>query len=74
MNAKDKAFLKNFLAKESSNLIGFENFVAVGFHYGQVGVVLPYQSKRDQISTHQSPHPLNFYILSMKVLLSSTVT
>ena len=47
------------MAKESSNLIGLENFGAVGFSItAGLGWYSPYQSISDQISTHQiPPHP-----------------
>ena len=47
------------MAKESSNLIGLENFGAVGFSItAGLGWYSPYQSISDQHSTHQiPPHP-----------------
>ena len=48
--------------KESSSLIGIENFLGWGG-------IPPVSQKSDQISTHQSPPTPNFYILLMKALL-----
>ena len=68
MNSKDKAFLEKFCAEESSNLTGFENCRGTGFFIiAWFGWYSPYQSKIDQIFTHQSPLS-KFYIL-MKALL-----
>ena len=68
MNSKDKAFLEKFCAEESGNLTGFENCRGTGFFIiAWFGWYSPYQSKIDQIFTHQSP-PSKFYIL-MKALL-----
>ena len=44
--------------KESSSLIGLENIVAAGFSItAGLGWCSSYQSKSNQISTHQSPLP-----------------
>ena len=43
------------------------------FHYSQVEAVLLHQWKSEQISTHQSFNPSNFYILPMKALLPPVV-
>ena len=57
MNSKDKAFLKKFRVKESSNLIAQENFGATEFPVmGELGRYSPHQSKNDQIFTYQNPH------------------
>ena len=49
MNLKDKAFLGKFPVKESSILIGLENFGATEFLI--MGWLGWYQSKNEQIST-----------------------
>ena len=52
MNLKDKAYLKKFHVKESSILIGLENFGATEFFImGWLGWYSLYQTKNDQIST-----------------------
>ena len=63
MNSNDKAFLETFWVEESRILIGLENFGATVFSItGRLEVVLPYQSKSDQISTHQfSPQSFTSY-------------
>ena len=70
INSKDKAFLEKFRVKESSNLIGLENFWATGCSImaGLERYSL-HQSKNDQISTHHSSSP-NFYFLQIKALLT----
>ena len=74
MNSKDKAFLEKFCVKESSNLIGLENFGATGFSItAMLGWCSPHQPKSDQISTHQSPPMPHFYILSMKAFLQPII-
>ena len=45
-----------FCVKQSSNLIGLGNFVAVGFSIiAGLGWSSPHQSKSDHFSTHQGP-------------------
>ena len=64
MKSKIKVFLKKFQVKESVNvkLWGHKTF-----DYGWVGVLLPHESKIDQISTYQSP-PTNFLDPPIKAL------
>ena len=63
-----------FCVKESPNLIGLEDFGVAGFFItAELRWCSPYQSKSDQISTHQSPPPPppppNFYIHQIFTLL-----
>ena len=61
MQSKEKAFLEKFCEKESSSLIGFENFGAAGFSIiVRLGWYYPQQSKGDQMSTHQIP-PIKYF-------------
>ena len=55
MNLKDKAFLEKFRVKESSILIGLENFEVTVPIIGWLGWYSPHQLTNDQISTYQSP-------------------
>ena len=69
MNLKDKAFLEKLRIKESSILIGLENFGATVSHYGLIGVVLPPSiNKWPNLHPSESSQP-NFYILPIKALL-----
>ena len=54
MNSNDKAFLEKFWVEGSSILVGLENFGATVFSIMDRLGGIPYQSKNDQISTHQS--------------------
>ena len=63
MNSKDKAFLKKFCVKESSNLISPENFRATGL--SMMGGL--------EMTRLPPPQP-NFYILPIKSSLPPIVT
>ena len=55
-NSNGRAFLEKFFIKESSILIGLENFGVMVFSImGGLGWYSLHHSKIDQISTHQSP-------------------
>ena len=74
MNPKDKAVLEKFCVKESSNLIGRENFEAAGFF---ITALLGWHSPSQKITKCpliRVPHETNFYFLSMKALLLPIIT
>ena len=59
-----------FCVRESSNLIGLENFVVAGFSItARLGWCSSHHLKSDQISSHQSPPSPNFCIHQIFTLL-----
>ena len=73
MNSKDKAFLEKFCVKESSNLIGRENFETSGFF---ITALLGWHSPSQKMAKCpliRVPHETYFYFVSMKTCLWCTL-
>ena len=66
MNSKDKDFLEKFCVKESSNLIGLENFGVTGW-VGWDGI--PASKTMTKSPPIRVPPPPDFYIFPIKALL-----